>query len=297
MKILKTALLVLGTILSLAVLPAFVVAHPSAGDNVSLDIDNALPEFFRKRVGKVSEQSGSKKVNRVLSTRENAEGLIREVEKLAGRTGSDALKTAASQVGRAGVRSAATDIRTSANRLLPGAKALSANTPEGAKAWNAARSRFQSRGSVQVRPGLLTGDGRLLVSMESGAAAGFLVFVADAGVACYQYHQGSILDADFGEQIADAAIKGAVVGTAVAVAVMLGATPAGWCVLAVSTVAYIVVDVGLRIWHKIQDWPYLREEDLAAFGIELDSILKPRDTIFDMDDGFLVPNDSPLAGF
>ena len=184
---------------------------------------------------------------------------------------------------------------SSAARLQAKPNVVPANTPEGAKAWSGVRDKFQAKGKVQVRPGLLTADGRLLVSVESGAAAGFLVFAADAGTACYRYWQGDILDAEFAESIADAAIKGAVVGTAVAVAVMLGATPAGWCVLAVSTVAYIIVDIGLRIWREIDERRFLCEADLAAFGIRLDTTMSLRDSVLDMKEDAFSLHDSPLV--
>lgn len=184
----------------------------------------------------------------------------------------------------------------SAGKLMANGKTVPADTPEGAKAWSAAKDRFGSRGKVSVRPGLLAADGRLLVSLKSGAGAGAIAFAADAGATCYRYWQGGILDAEFADGIADAAQKGAVVGGAVGVAVLLGATPAGWCVLAVATAAYVVVDAGIRIWREIDERRFLSAEDLAAFGIRPDAFPGCDDTILETgDDSVLDISDSTLA--
>lgn len=186
---------------------------------------------------------------------------------------------------------------------IPGAKQLmpegmvvpakGANAPE---AWGRTRNNFAKHGTVEVRPGLLTADGRLLVAMKTGATSGFLVFAADAGMACYRYHQGDFQEAVFAEKISDAAMKGLVVGAAVGVAVMLGATPTGWCVLAVATATYIVIDSGIRIWREVRDRHYLKLEDLAAFGIPPDSIIKPINSAFDIDMGGLEMGERHLFG-
>lgn len=186
-------------------------------------------------------------------------------------------------------------VPSSAARLMAKGRTVAANTPEGTKAWESARSRFGSRGSVRVCPGLLA-NGRLLVSVQSGATAGALVFAADAGMVCYRYWQGDVLDAEFADGIADAALKGAVVGAAVGVAVLLGSTPAGWVVLGVATATYVVVDIGIRIWREIDERRFLRDEDLAAFGIRPDSFPEPRDSVLStMADGFLEPRDATFV--
>ena len=93
-----------------------------------------------------------------------------------------------------------------------------------------------------------------------------------------------------------ASIAGAVVGGAVGVAVLLGATPAGWCVLAVATAAYVVVDAGIRIWREIDERRFLSAEDLAAFGIRPDAFPGCDATILETgDDRVLGISDSTLA--
>ena len=187
---------------------------------------------------------------------------------------------------------------SSARRLMGDGKVVSGGAQERMRAWSRARQSFMTKGAVIVRPGLLSAGGRLLVSMNAGATSGALIFVADAGTACYRYWQGDILDAEFAEGVSDAAIKGAAVGLAVGVVVMLGATPVGWCVLAVATATYLVVDIGLRIYREIDESRFLREADLAAFGVNVDSLLYIRDSILPpAEDGLMVLPDSPIDLF
>jgi hypothetical protein len=47
----------------------------------------------------------------------------------------------------------------------------------------------------------------------------------------------------------------------------LGATPAGWVVLAVGTGAYIVTDFAVRCYEDKRNFSKLTIEDLKAFGI------------------------------
>lgn len=128
---------------------------------------------------------------------------------------------------------------------------------------------------IEVHNGLMTADGRLLVSIKTGATAGFMVFAADSGHAIYQYLGGDILKPELERKIADAAVKGTFVGTCVGVTVFLGATPGGWVVLAVSIGSYFVVDTALQAWHDYQDRKRLTIDDLRGWGISLDSPLEP----------------------
>ena len=184
---------------------------------------------------------------------------------------------------------------SSARMLMGDGKVVSGGAQERMRAWSRARESFKAKGSVIVRPGLLAAGGRLLVSMNAGVTSGALVFVADAGASCYRYWQGDIMDAEFAEGVSDAAIKGLAVGLAVGVAVMLGATPTGWCVLAVATTTYLVVDISLRVYREIDERRFLREADLAAFGVNVDSPLYIRDSILPpVEDSLRLLPDSPL---
>ncbi|MCX8163733.1 MAG: hypothetical protein N3D10_04255, partial [Candidatus Micrarchaeota archaeon] len=64
---------------------------------------------------------------------------------------------------------------------------------------------------VKARPGLLTSNGKLLVSLKEGGIAGLAVFAFEGGEAYYQLIKGNILTAEFRRKIEDAAIKGSVI--------------------------------------------------------------------------------------
>lgn len=128
---------------------------------------------------------------------------------------------------------------------------------------------------IEVHNGLMTQDGRLLVSVKTGVTTALMVFAADSSHAVYQYLGGDILKPEFERKIADAAMRGAFVGTCVGVTVFLGATPAGWVVLAVSIGSYFIVDTALQVWHEHQDRKYLTVDDLRGWGISLDTPLAP----------------------
>ena len=130
---------------------------------------------------------------------------------------------------------------------------------------------------IEVHNALMTQDGRLLVSVKTGVTAGLMVFAMDSGHAVYQYLGGDILKPQLERKIADAAVRGAFVGTCVGVTVFLGATPTGWVVLAVSIGSYFVVDTVLQVWHEQQERKYLTIDDLQGWGISLDTPLAPPD--------------------
>jgi hypothetical protein len=121
---------------------------------------------------------------------------------------------------------------------------------------------------TEVVSGLLLADGRVVMTASKvGAGAGLLTFAVDGGIATVKHLNGSLLDADYERELGYAAIKGTTVGTGVAVAVVLGATPAGWVVLAVGTGAYIITDFAVRCYEDKKTYSNLTIEDLKAFGI------------------------------
>ena len=128
---------------------------------------------------------------------------------------------------------------------------------------------------VKTCSGLMTADGRLLISIKAGAAAGFMVFAADSGHAVYQYLAGDILKPELEDKIVDAALRGVFVGACVGVTVFLGAAPGGWVVLAVAIGSYFVIDTALQIWRAHQDWKHLTIDDLRGWGITTDTPLSP----------------------
>ena len=127
--------------------------------------------------------------------------------------------------------------------------------------------------------GWLTPKGNLCLAMQAGAQAGMLTFVTDAGIATFRFLEGETWPMEFRQELEYAAIRGGVVGTCVAVSVVLGAAPGGWIVLAVGIGAYVVTDLAIKIWECHLDKQYLTMKDLKAFGIAPNSILEPNDTI------------------
>ena len=142
---------------------------------------------------------------------------------------------------------------------------------------------------VQECSGLLSQDGKLLIfnsplkAAKEGILTGAAIIITESSIAAYQHIRGETREWEMYQAIREAAMKGVFVGTAVAVTVLLGATPHGWCVLAVSIGAYIVIDTAIKVWNHYQDRKYLTMDDLRGFGIYSDTpidvtvegILKP----------------------
>lgn len=140
----------------------------------------------------------------------------------------------------------------------------------------------------RVVPGLLAADGTLLVGLQVGAFEGGLVFATEAGLAGYRYVRGDTLRADFLTEVSDAAIKGAAVGSATAVAVVLApAGPAGWIVAGVGIGTYMFVDSSLKTWHEYTNRKYVSLDDLKGFGVDMQSVFAQG--------GKLVPDSGPLV--
>lgn len=125
-----------------------------------------------------------------------------------------------------------------------------------------------------LRAGLLTSDGRLLIAVKEAAGAGLLIVALDAAQPIYLYLAGNIGKGDFEEKLTESAIKGASVGAATAVAVLVGATPGGIVVLAVAVGTYEITNLAIKAVKP----SYLTREDLKAFGIKIDSVLEPDTT-------------------
>ena len=121
---------------------------------------------------------------------------------------------------------------------------------------------------TEVVGGLLLADGRLVMAAgKVGSGAGLLTFAVDGGIATIRHINGTLTGADYERELCYAAIKGTSVGGGTAVAVVLGATPAGWVVLALGTGAYMVTDFAVRCYEDKRNFSNLTIEDLKAFGI------------------------------
>lgn len=135
-------------------------------------------------------------------------------------------------------------------------------------------NKYTKAKNAKIYPGILLNDGRLLVSLKEGASAGIIVFAAESAFAIYQYMNGDIFKPEFERKLADASIKGGAVAGGTAVAVLLGSNPAGWIVAGIGVGSYFISDAALTVWHESQDAKYINRDDLAVFGIEIDSVLE-----------------------
>lgn len=141
-------------------------------------------------------------------------------------------------------------------------------------------------------PGLITNDGRLVVFISKPQGLGLLSFAIDSGIATYKYAKGDIRQGELEEKIIEAAVKGATVGTATAVAVTLGAIPGGWVVEGVAFAAYVVADISIEALKP----RHISPKDLEALGIEIESALgMPLDIVLGKKDTPLdLPKNTPL---
>ena len=149
------------------------------------------------------------------------------------------------------------------------------------------------RGGRITKPAIATKNGKLLIPLSAKEmqllkpgvtvpASGVVLAIAvDGGSVTYQYIKGNIGKRDFERGLAEAAIKGGAAGAGAAVAITLGATPAGWVVLAASTAAYELTDLALE---ACEEKP-LTPDDLRSFHIDPSSPLDtPSGTILDFEE-------------
>lgn len=134
----------------------------------------------------------------------------------------------------------------------------------------------QGHRNLEVGPGLLLSDGRLIAAIKSGLSESTIVFAIDGGVASYQYMNGNILLPEFKRKVADAAVNGMCVGSATAVAVVVAGGPGGWVLLGVGIGAYFVSDTVMQAWHARNDQRYLSLKDLRNLGLQVESVLEPK---------------------
>ena len=113
----------------------------------------------------------------------------------------------------------------------------------------------------------------MIVGAGEGAAAGLLVFSVEAGEGGYQYLKHDIYKPAFERKVMDAAVKRAIGTWRTAVAIFIGATPGGWVVLAIGVGGYCITDIALSQWHEQQNRQHLTRDDLAQYGIEINSVL------------------------
>lgn len=120
---------------------------------------------------------------------------------------------------------------------------------------------------VVVTAGLLSENGSIIIpALGHGAYNGLTAFFLDTGIASYQYFYGDMPTGQFEKEIQDAAIKGASVGGATAVAIALGAASGGWVIIGVGVGTYFVTDLALEYYHECQKSKLISDKELRKFG-------------------------------
>lgn len=99
-------------------------------------------------------------------------------------------------------------------------------------------------------------------ALGAGAGVGLGVFIFDTTHNTYAFVSGNMSENDFLKETSKSLIKAAASGTAVYCVVLLGATPGGPVVMAVSIGAYIIVNSTLDHFERIQKRNFVTIEDI-----------------------------------
>ena len=124
--------------------------------------------------------------------------------------------------------------------------------------------------SSAVRAGteVATKTGAAVASgVAAGAVEGVCAFAISSGIALTMYQYGAIDDEELKDEFAKAAISGAVVGTVVAVSVVLGASPFGPVVIAIGIGGYVVCDIAFEL---IKGQPFTCDDILGYMDEEFE---------------------------
>lgn len=131
-----------------------------------------------------------------------------------------------------------------------------------------------------------TGGAVIASGVAAGAVEGVCAFVISSGVAFTLYQYGAIDDEELKDEFAKTAISGAIVGTAVAVSVVLGASPFGPVVIAVGIGGYVVCDIAFEL---IKGQPFTCDDILGYMDEEFEHTMsfctvgtEPIETFTDM---------------
>lgn len=150
-----------------------------------------------------------------------------------------------------------------------------------------AMRELASQKNVNSAPGMITKDGTLVVltpsrvvrAAKTGLTYALVGLASDTAVASWRYLRHETWDEEFREELCNAVVRNVFIGTCVAVTVILGASPHGWCVLGVAVGAYLVVETAIHFWNLHQDKQFLTVGDLRGFGIVADTPLAEVDTM------------------
>jgi len=115
-------------------------------------------------------------------------------------------------------------------------------------------------------------------ALGAGLNIAVAVFIFDQSLNTYAFVNGNMTENEFLRQTSKSLIKTAAIGTTAYCAVLLGASPGGPVLMAISIASYIVVDSSLNHFEKIQKRNYLTIEDLLW---QLPIGIKSKKTIMD----------------
>jgi len=136
----------------------------------------------------------------------------------------------------------------------------------------AKKSPFPVR-RIIAAAGFITRDGSLFAFLKNSPwGEAVIVLTIEGGNALYRRSIGEISQFQFNRMIIGTAFKSSAVGGASALAIYLGATPAGWIVLGVATGAYFIADKVYRTWEEHQRNQFLMPQDLYRLGIEIEPV-------------------------
>ena len=127
------------------------------------------------------------------------------------------------------------------------------------------RARVAERFNT-LPPGAVRETKKLMRRARSAAA--LETIAVEGGIAYYQYWSGDIEESTLNEKLEDAAIKAAVVGGGVAVAVLLGSGPG--VILAIGIGSYIIADFAVQQWRENTKDRFLTLKDLTDIGVPVD---------------------------
>lgn len=114
--------------------------------------------------------------------------------------------------------------------------------------------------------------------IKSGIGAGVMTFVISEGVTLYQFSRGDITQDQFYWDTAKNASAAMLTGTGTFVAVVLGATPTGWVVMAVGTGAYMLCDITFPKLQQMVEGPTFTLDDILG---ELPTEIQRRSSFYD----------------
>ena len=126
-------------------------------------------------------------------------------------------------------------------------------------------------------PAILTKDSKIIMSVKNGVYSGLAVLAIDSSISSYNYLKGNIYSSEFERQIINNTIKASSVSAVESLVMFIIPSPHGLIILGAGVGAYILVDTALEKYKHYKEKHFLNANDLAVYGIKMDSILDIND--------------------